>query len=125
MNILQKLSSRNLLVFNLVLIGVVFGFSLAFVSFSCSTPTGTRFTARAQENPVAINENALAIAEGLQNAVNVVADRVLPSVVELKTISVRRQNVPGNTFLAHEANAVPKDGDRNGNTAPRDWAPES
>jgi Do/DeqQ family serine protease len=94
MNLIQKLSSKNLLVFNLVLIGVVFGFSLAFVSFSCTTPAGTRFTARAQENPVAINENALAIAEGLQNAVNVVADRVLPSVVELKTISVRRQNAP-------------------------------
>jgi len=93
MNMMRKLSSKNLLVFNLVLIGVIFGFSLAFLSFSCSTPK-TRFVARAQENPVAISENSLAIAEGLQNAFNAVSDKVLPSVVELKTVSVRRQTIP-------------------------------
>jgi Do/DeqQ family serine protease len=93
MNFTQKLSSKNLLVFNLVLIGVIFGFSLAFLSFSCTTPN-TKFVARAQENPVVISESDLAIAVGLQNAFNSVSDKVLPSVVELKTVSVRRQTTP-------------------------------
>jgi len=93
MNLTQKLSSKNLLVFNLVLIGVIFGFSLAFVSFSCATPK-TKSVARAQENPVVLSENDLAIAVGLQNAFNAVSDKALPSVVELKTVSVRRQNFP-------------------------------
>ena len=93
MNIIQKLSSKNLLVFNLVLIGVIFGFSLAFVSFSCSTPTA-RNTARAQGNPVIIPEDALAIAEGLQTAFRSVEGKALPSVVELKTVSIRRQTFP-------------------------------
>ena len=91
MNIIQKLSSRNLLVFNLVLIGAIFGFSLAFLSFSCSTP-GTR--ARAQESQVVIPEDALAVAESLQTAFRSISERMLPSVVELKTVSVRRQQTP-------------------------------
>ena len=61
MNLLQKLSSKNLLVFNLVLLGIIFGFSLAFLSFSCSTPQSQK-TARAQENPVVIPEDALSVA---------------------------------------------------------------
>ena len=93
MNLVQKLSSKNLLVFNLVLIGVIFGFSLAFLSFSCSTPK-SKHVARAQGNPVVVSENDIAVAVGLQNAFNAVSDKVLPSVVELKTFSVRRQNFP-------------------------------
>ncbi|MCL2067312.1 MAG: Do family serine endopeptidase [Treponema sp.] len=92
MNVLNKLSSRNLFVFNLVFIGVIVGFSLAFLSFSCSTP-GAR-SARAQESQVIIPENALAIAEGLQVVFRGVTDKVLPSVVELNTVSVRRQQIP-------------------------------
>jgi Do/DeqQ family serine protease len=100
MNFIQKLSSKNLLVFNLVLIGVIFGFSLAFLSFTCITPKAASI-ARAQEKPVTVSENDLAAAVGLQNAFNGVADNVLPSVVELKTVSVRRQvipNIPGIPF---------------------------
>jgi Do/DeqQ family serine protease len=93
MNLTQKLSSRNLLVFNLVLVGVIIGFSLAFLSFSCTTPN-TKFVAHAQENSVVISESDLAIAVGLQNVFNAVSDKVMPSVVEIKTISVRRQNAP-------------------------------
>jgi Do/DeqQ family serine protease len=93
MNFIQKLSSKNLLVFNLVLIGVIFGFSLAFLSFTCITPKAANI-ARAQENPVTVSENDMAVAVGLQNAFNGVADNVLPSVVELKTVSVRRQLIP-------------------------------
>ena len=96
MNIIQKLSSKNLFIFNLVFIGAIFGFSLAFLSFSCSTP---KSRAHAQENPVVIPENSLAVAEDLQNVFRLVSEKVLPSVVELKTVSVRRQqplpNIPG------------------------------
>jgi Do/DeqQ family serine protease len=107
MNLTQKLSSKNLFVFNLVLIGVIFGFSLAFLSFSCSTPK-SRFVAHAQENPVIMDENSLAIAVGLQNAFNAVTDKVLPSVVELKTISVRR-NAPNFNGIPWEFFFGPRD----------------
>jgi Do/DeqQ family serine protease len=93
MKIAQKLSSKNLFIFNLVFIGIIFGFSLAFLSFSCSTPKAQK-TARAQENHVVIPEDALAIAEGLQTVFHSVAEKVLPSVVELKTVSIRRQSFP-------------------------------
>ena len=90
MKIMRRLSSRNLLVFNLVLIGAIFGFSLAFLSFSCSTPQAR---AQAQENPVIIPEDAIAIAEGLQSVFRAVTEKALPSVVEIKTVSVvRRQS---------------------------------
>ena len=81
MNLMRRLSSRSFFVFNLVLIGVIFGFSLAFLSFSCTTPR-----ARAQGTPVVIPQDALAAAEGLQRAFNAIADKVLPSVVEVKAL---------------------------------------
>jgi Do/DeqQ family serine protease len=95
MNIVRKLSSKNLFVFNLVFIGVIFGFSLAFLSFSCSTP---RARAQAQESQVIIPEDALTVAEGLQTVFRSVSEKALPSVVEIITVSVRRQqtpNIPG------------------------------
>ncbi|MDR2371266.1 MAG: Do family serine endopeptidase [Treponema sp.] len=109
MDIMRKLSSKNLLVFNLVLIGVIFGFFLAFLSFSCSTPSRT---ARAQENPVIIPANALETAESLQTAFRSVADKVLPSVVELKTVSISRQQVPNFPGIPWEFFFGPRDGQR-------------
>ncbi|MDR1099567.1 MAG: Do family serine endopeptidase, partial [Treponema sp.] len=109
MNFLQKLSSKNLLVFNLVLIGVIFGFFLAFLSFSCSTPQAPK-TARAEENPVLIPEDALAMAEGLQSVFRSVADKVLPSVVEIKTVSIRRQQTPNFPGIPWEFFFGPRDG---------------
>jgi Do/DeqQ family serine protease len=109
MKFLQKLSSKNLLVFNLVLIGAIFGFFLAFLSFSCSTPQAPK-TARAQETPVVIPEDALAMAEGLQTVFRSVADKVLPSVVELKTVSIRRQQVPDFPGIPWEFFFGPRDG---------------
>ncbi|GHV88862.1 serine protease [Spirochaetia bacterium] len=112
MNLSEKLSSKNFFVFNLVLIGVIFGFSLAFLSFSCSTPTGTR-TAKAQENQVTIPADALAVAESLQTAFNAVADKVLPSVVELKTVSIRRQQAPQFNGIPWEFFFGPQEGGPN------------
>jgi Do/DeqQ family serine protease len=93
MNFTEKLSSRNFFIFNLVLIGALFGFSLAFLSFSCSKPQSKK-TAQAEENPVTIPAEALAVAESLQTSFRAVANKVLPSVVELQTVSIRRQALP-------------------------------
>jgi Do/DeqQ family serine protease len=109
MNLMQKFSSRNLFVFNLVLIGVLFGFSLAFLSFSCSTPSSAK-TALAQENPQVIPEDALAVAESLQSAFRSVSDRVLPSVVEIKTVSIRKQQVPNFNGIPWEFFFGPQEG---------------
>ncbi|MDR2073310.1 MAG: Do family serine endopeptidase [Spirochaetaceae bacterium] len=89
MNFVKRLSGKNFFVFNLVLLGILFGFVLAL---SC-TKGGNR--AQAQENPsVVIPQDALSAAENLQTAFRAISDKVLPSVVELKTVSVRRQQVP-------------------------------
>ncbi|MDR2211546.1 MAG: Do family serine endopeptidase [Spirochaetaceae bacterium] len=89
MDFVKKLSSKNFFVFNLVLLGILFGFVLAL---SC-TRGGSK--AQAQENQtVVIPQDALSAAENLQTAFRAISDRVLPSVVELKTVSVRRQPVP-------------------------------
>ena len=80
-------------IFNLVFIGAIFGFSLAFLSFSCSTPKA-RAQAKAQQSQVVIPEDALAAAEGLQTVFRSVSEKVLPSVVELKTVSVVRRQPP-------------------------------
>jgi Do/DeqQ family serine protease len=106
MNIMQKLSSKNLLVFNLVLIGAIFGFSLAFLSFSCSTP-GSRV--KAQESKVVIPEDSLAIAEAVQTTFHAVAEKMLPSVIELKTVSVRKQQSPNFNGIPWEFFFGPRD----------------
>ena len=110
MKILQKMSSRNLLVFNLVLIGAFFGFSIAFFSFSC---TGTKADgiAYAQQSPVIISESAVAVAESLQTAFNGVSEKVLPSVVELKTVSVRKQAFPNFNGIPWDFFYGPRDRD--------------
>ena len=92
MNFTHAISSKKFFIFNLVLMGAIFGFSLAFFSFSCSTPSSR---ARAQETaPVLIPQEALAVAEGLQTTFRAVSDKVLPSVVEVRTTSVQRQRTP-------------------------------
>ncbi|MDR2519079.1 MAG: Do family serine endopeptidase [Spirochaetaceae bacterium] len=109
MNLITKLSSKNFLLFNLVLLGVIFGFSLAFLSFSCSTPQ-PKGVARAQETPGAL-ENAFALAEGLQAAFGAAANKVLPSVVELKTVSIRKQQGPNFNGAPWEFFFGPRDGE--------------
>ena len=106
MNIIQKLSSKNLFIFNLVLIGAIFGFSVAFLSFSCST---SKAQAQERQNPVVIPENALAAAENLQTAFHAVSEKMLPSVVELKTVSVRRQQFPNFNGIPWEFFFGPRD----------------
>ncbi len=93
MKLNERLSSRSFFVFNLVLLGAIFGFSLAFLSFSCSTP-GAKKTAYAETAPVAVPTDALAVAESLQAATRSVSESVLPTVVEIKTVEVKKQQTP-------------------------------
>jgi Do/DeqQ family serine protease len=91
MNFVKRLYSKNFFIFNLVLMGAIFGFSLAFLSFSCSAP---QKKAGAQQNSVVIPQSSLETAESLQNVFRAVAEKVQPSVVALKTESVQRQQIP-------------------------------
>ncbi|MCL2721512.1 MAG: Do family serine endopeptidase [Treponema sp.] len=111
MNIIQKLSSKNILVFNLVLIGAIFGFSLAFLSFSCSTP---KVRVQAQQSQVVIPADALSAAESLQTVFRAVSEKMLPSVVELKTVSVRRQQTPNFQGIPWEFFFGPRDRGQDG-----------
>ena len=110
MNIAQKLSSKNLFIFNLVLIGAIFGFIMAFFSFSCSS--GKRV--QAQESTVVIPASSLAVAENLQTVFRSITEKTLPSVVELKTVSVRRQQVPNFNGIPWEFFFGPRDRGQNG-----------
>ena len=122
MNVIQKLSSKNLLIFNLVFIGVIFGFSLAFLSFSCSTP---KTRVQAQENPVIIPEDAFAAADRLQTVFRSVSDKVLPSVVEVKTISVRRQQLPNFNGIPWDFFFGPRDRNSEPNNQEREYRSQS
>ncbi|MDR0374676.1 MAG: Do family serine endopeptidase [Treponema sp.] len=94
MELMKKSSSKNVFVFSLVLIGVLFGFLLAFFSFSYWKPN-MNIMAQAEENrTVVVPADALSVAEGLQNAFHSVSDKVLPSVVEINTVSVTRRRTP-------------------------------
>ena len=115
MNLMQRLSSKSFFIFNLVLIGIIFGFSLAFLSFSCTTPRNGNI-AHAQvsssSSPVVIPQDSLAIAEGLQTAFNAVSEKVLPSVVEVRTVSVQRRQAPNFNGVPWDFFFGPR-GDRN------------
>jgi Do/DeqQ family serine protease len=92
MDLIKKLSGKHFFVFNLVLLGTLFGFTAAFFTLSCAGGGGK---AQAQEGQAApVPQDALSVAESLQTAFRSISSRVLPSVVELKTVSIRRQQVP-------------------------------
>ncbi|MDR3302728.1 MAG: Do family serine endopeptidase [Spirochaetaceae bacterium] len=100
MDLAKNLSSKKFFIFNLVLFGAIFGFALAFLTFSCtgsSSASGgspTKLTAQAQNADIVVPADSLAVAESVQGAFRAVADKVVPSVVQLKTVSVRRQQIP-------------------------------
>jgi Do/DeqQ family serine protease len=122
MNLSERLSSRSFFVFNLVLLGVIFGFSMAFLSFSGSTPRwGNVAMAQESYSPVEIPPEALAAAEGIQTAFNAVAEKVLPSVVEVKTVSVQRRRSPGFNGIPWDFFFGPPRGDREGQGQEREF----
>ena len=117
MKLVRKLSRGSFFVFNLVLIGIIFGFSLAFLSFSCSTP---RTVARAQGSlpQVEIPQDALLVAESMQRVFNAVSEKVLPSVVEVRTVSLERRRPGGFDGIPWEFFFGPPRGDNRGEDIP-------
>jgi Do/DeqQ family serine protease len=98
---LEKLSGKRFLIANLILLGVVLGFGIAFFSFFFAIKNGDN-TVQAEEPRLVVPQNALSVAESLQDAFRSISDRVKPSVVELKTVSVRRQQSPRNNGIPWE-----------------------
>ena len=88
-------SSRKLFIFNLVFLGVVFGFLLALLSFSCSTKLQPSEKARAQDASV----DTIKTLQSLQNSFRSVADKVLPVVVEIDVVEVKKQGPSDNKNL--------------------------
>jgi len=89
----KNLFSKNFFIFNLVLLGAIFGFSLAFLSFSCASPSGKK-TAFAEELPKVVPTSSLEVAESLQAAFRSVSDNTLKFVVEVNTVEVKKQAAP-------------------------------
>jgi Do/DeqQ family serine protease len=85
----KLLYSKSFFLMNLVLVGVIMGFVLSMVLFSCSTEIRPSETALAQEAPPSLED-----LENVQNSFRFVADAVLPSVVKLNVEEVRTQRVP-------------------------------
>lgn len=115
MSLLKSLYSRKFFLFNLVLVGVLVGFALAFVGFSAGARGPDRFV-RAEtrggapvvlvDAPAIANappeiKSALAGAESVQSAFRYVAKSVLPSVVEVKVVETKKggpQAAPSDQF---------------------------
>ncbi len=114
MGFTKKLFSRNFFIFNLVLLGAAFGFSLAFVSFSCAAPS-SKNTVHAEEPAAVVPTSSLAVAESLQTAVRSVSEETLKFVVEVNTVEVKKQQVPQFNGIPWEFFfGQPDQGDKNG-----------
>ena len=92
MNHKKLFYSKKFFLFNLVLVGILVGFTLSFVTFGCSTDVKAGEKARAQESTASSADTATAVS--LQNSFRSVAQKALPVVVELKVVEVVRQQVP-------------------------------
>jgi len=86
----KRLYSRNFFIANLVILGIVIGFGLAFLF---RTPSNTQNnplpvvkaeTPSAQANPE--TAQSIATAESVQHALRSIAKNVLPAVVELDVV---------------------------------------
>jgi Do/DeqQ family serine protease len=88
MNLRRFFSSQKVFVFNLVFIGIIFGFSLALLSFSCSTKASSAAQAAyAQDADI----DAIKTLESLQGSFRAISEKVRPSVVTVNVSSVRTQ----------------------------------
>jgi len=92
MSLLKKLYSRNFFILNLVLVGTLIGFGLAYTGFSRTASSAAAVPAVAirAESPMASApaevKAALAQAEAVQNAFRYVAEQVQPSIVEINVV---------------------------------------
>src|SRR6056297_1455481 len=86
---------RNFFLFNLVLVGVIVGFTLSFITFGCSTDVKAGEKAQAQEeSDTSASAKDMATAASLQNSFRSVAQKSLPVVVELKVVEIVQQQAP-------------------------------
>ncbi|MDA8425376.1 MAG: Do family serine endopeptidase [Treponema sp.] len=89
MSLLKKLYSRNFFIANLVLVGVLIGFALAFMGFSRASAGLSSTTIMAEGPAVQVPADAkaaIAAAEAVQSAFRYVAATVQPAVVELNVV---------------------------------------
>jgi Do/DeqQ family serine protease len=89
MSFLKKLYSRNFFIFNLVLVGVLIGFGLAYSGFSKAAAGLPSTTLRAESPAISVPADvkaALAQAEAVQNAFRYIAETVQPAVVEIDVV---------------------------------------
>ncbi|MCX7949451.1 MAG: Do family serine endopeptidase [Treponemataceae bacterium] len=93
MSLYEKLASKKFFVFNLVLVGVVFGFILAAVTILKGRTPETPVV-YAETAPRTIPQDALSVAESLQTAFRSVADSVLPVIVQVNTVEIQKQQIP-------------------------------
>ncbi len=92
MSFRKVLYSKNFLIFNLVLIGLIIGFCISLFSFSCSAKLTVDKIAHA-EDPMPEDIKSL---ESLQNAFRYVSNKVLPVVVTVNVVEITTQKMPGN-----------------------------
>jgi Do/DeqQ family serine protease len=89
MSFLKRLYSKKFFIANLVLVGVIAGFALAYTGFSRAAAGSTREAVTAlAESPAtpADVKAALSQAEAVQAAFRYVAEKVKPSVVEIRVV---------------------------------------
>ncbi|MFP4483484.1 MAG: Do family serine endopeptidase [Spirochaetota bacterium] len=90
MNSRTPLHSRKFFMINLVLVGLIIGFSMSMVVFSCSTRIQPGGAALAQRT----GEDVDIQIEGLQSSFRQVAQAVMPTVVKLNVEELRSQQRP-------------------------------
>jgi Do/DeqQ family serine protease len=121
MSMQKKLFSKNLFVFNLVALGVIFGFVIAFAYFTGFGRALPGKKAYAQESTAAaMDASSYAQAQALQNVFRQVSKNVLPVVVEINVTETTTQNAPqgqGNEFPWNYFFGNPND--NGGNNAPQ------
>jgi len=90
MSIAKKLHSRNFFIANLVILGIVIGFALAFMFRANPSPNSASLPVVKAETPSMIagsdTEAAISTAESVQNAFRNIAKTVLPAIVELDVV---------------------------------------
>ena len=90
----KRMTTKKLYKINLILIGLITGFIVSFIVFSCSS-SRPKESAYAEENAQKPLELSPQINE-FQSSFRTVASRVLPVVVEVKVVEVTTQTIPKN-----------------------------
>ncbi|MFO7731219.1 MAG: Do family serine endopeptidase [Spirochaetia bacterium] len=95
MNHRKLFYSKKFFLFNLVLVGILVGFTLSLVTFGCSTDVKPGEKTQAQTKPAeSATDSDTSTALSLQNSFRSVAEKALPVVVELKIVEIRQQRAP-------------------------------